>query len=68
LKEGSGISDIWLQEHIAANIFQYSKFEEKDIIQYSKFEEKEKVALVLSPLWASFDSDMECLMPPSIQK
>jgi hypothetical protein len=91
LKEGSGISDIWLQEHIAANIIQYSKFKgglckyalkegsgisdkwlqehiAENIFQYSKFEEKEKVALVLSPLWASFDSDMECLMPPSIQK
>jgi hypothetical protein len=57
LEEGIGISDIWLQEHIAPNI-----------IQYSKLKGKEKVALVLAPLWASFDSDMECFMPPSIQK
>jgi hypothetical protein len=43
LNEGSWISDIWLQEHIAPNI-----------IQYSKFEEKEKVAYILAPMWASF--------------
>jgi hypothetical protein len=58
LKDNSGVTDEWLLEHVVPNT-----------VARSKFHNNEHVAQVLALplLWASFDSEMEDLMPAHLR-
>ena len=56
LKEGSGVTEQWLCEHVVPSI-----------LQSQRFHRHVAVVLALPILWACFDDEMEAYMPPEMR-